>query len=83
MNQAYLLDIEGYLSINVDEDSDVNITIKTGPDTYILDYVHLGQLTTYVVQQTENTTTDPYHYEITIFGVWPIDFKTRERKINI
>ena len=56
-NNYYLLTVEGYLSIINDSDYDVNITIRTGEN--------------YMVEQTKNVTTDPYHYEVHWFGILP------------
>ena len=64
--------MEGYLSITNDSDYDVNITIRTGENSYMLNYVHMdSEWVTYMVEQTKNVTTDPYHYEVHWFGILP------------
>ena len=66
-----LMEFEGYLTSKIDSEGDVNIMIKTGPDTYKLHYVRLAQEITYISEQLENTHTDPYHWKITIYAVIP------------
>lgn len=74
-NNYYLLTIEGYLSIDTDSENDVNVTVRTGEDTYQLHYVHMNsEWTSYMVEQLDDTHTDPYHYEIHWFGIVP-EFK--------
>lgn len=71
-NNYYLLTVEGYLSITNDSDYDVNITIRTGENSYMLNYVHMdSEWVTYMIEQTKNVTTDPYHYEVHWFGILP------------
>ena len=74
-NNYYLLTIEGHLSIKTDTDGDVNVTVRTGEDTYQLHYVHMdSEWTSYMVEQLDDTHTNPYHYEIHWFGIVP-EFK--------
>ena len=40
-NNYKLLEVEGYLAIANDEDGDINITIRTGNESYLLNYVHM------------------------------------------
>jgi hypothetical protein len=71
-NNYKLLEVEGYLAIENDEDGDINITIRTGDDSYLLNYVHMkSEWTTYMVEQMENSHTDPYHYEVHWFAIVP------------
>jgi len=71
-NNYKLLEVEGYLAIENDKDDDINITIRTGEDSYLLNYVHMkSEWTTYMVEQTENSHTDPYHYEVHWFAIVP------------
>ncbi|MGN0706755.1 MAG: hypothetical protein ACI4JC_01995, partial [Faecalibacterium sp.] len=39
-------------------------TVKTGPDTYKVNYIYLNDYTMYVVEDISGTHTDPYHYKI-------------------
>lgn len=66
-----LLEVEGYLNIDIDNDGDLNVTIMTGPKQYMLHYVSLAGEVVYVSQQLENATTNPYNWEIRIFAVLP------------
>ena len=45
-----LMQITGLLSIDVDNDGDLNITIEKAPGEYVLNYAHLSQDTTYIVE---------------------------------
>jgi len=48
-----MMQITGLLSINLDDDGDLNITIEKAPGEYVLNYAHLSQDTTYIVEQIE------------------------------
>ena len=69
-----LMEFEGYLTTKLDSEKDVNIIIMTGPDKYQLHYVRLADEITYLCEQVDNTSTDPYHWEISIYAIWP-EFK--------
>ena len=62
-----LFAVEGYISVNVDADGDLNVTIQTGEDEFKLFYAHLGNDVTYTVIQTEPTDVTPYAYNISFF----------------
>lgn len=72
-----LMTAEGLLAVkdsDKSEDgtvSELAIIIKTGEDSYKMNYLYLGGEIVYLVEQTENSTTDPYHWEIHLFGVLP------------
>ncbi len=66
-----LMEFQGWLTSKLDSEGDVNIIIKTGPNTYQLHYVRLAAEVTYLSEQIDNTSTDPYHYEINIYAIWP------------
>lgn len=66
-----LLEVEGYLHIKIDADGDLNVTILTAPGQYMLHYASLGEGVVYVSEQTVNSHTDPYHWEIRIFAIVP------------
>lgn len=66
-----LLEVEGYLHIKIDSDGDLNITIMVAPNTFKLHYVSLAGEVVYVSEQLENTTTNPYHWELRIFAITP------------
>ena len=66
-----LLQIEGYISIKDSTDDELAIIIKTSPKEYKMHYVYTGSEIVYLVEQLENTSTDPYHWNIKIFAVIP------------
>lgn len=66
-----LLEVEGYISIKDSTSTELAIIIMTGPNQYKMHYVYLGSEIVYLVEQKENTTTDPYHWDIRIHAILP------------
>lgn len=62
-----MMQITGLLSIDVDSDGDLNITVEKSPGEYILNYAHLSQDTTYIVEQIETKEVSKYRYEIILY----------------
>jgi hypothetical protein len=62
-----LFTIEGNISLNVDDDGDLNVTIQTGEDEYKLFYAHLSETVTYTAIQIDGSNVTPYAYEISFF----------------
>ena len=62
-----LMQITGLLSIDTDSDGDLNITIEKAPGEYVLNYAHLSQDTTYMVEQIETKEVNKYQYEIIFY----------------
>lgn len=62
-----LFAVEGYISIRVDGDGDLNVTIQTGEEEFKLFYAHLGTDVTYTVIQTDPVDVTPYAYNISFF----------------
>lgn len=62
-----MMQITGLLSISVDNDGDLNITIEKSPGEYVLNYAHLSQDTTYIVEQIETKEVSKYKYEIIFY----------------
>lgn len=62
-----LFAVEGYISVNVDSDGDLNVTIQTGEEEFKLFYAHLGNDVTYTVIQIEPSDVTPYAYNISFF----------------
>ena len=62
-----MMQITGLLSIYVDSDGDLNITIEKAPGEYVLNYAHLSQDTTYIVEQIETKEVSKYKYEIVFY----------------
>ena len=65
-NEA-LFTVEGLISIDSDEDGDLNVTIRTGEDEYKLFYAHLSDDVTYTCIQLEPDHVTPYAYNISFF----------------
>lgn len=62
-----MMQITGLLAINVDNDGDLNITIEKAPGEYVLNYAHLSQDTTYIVEQIETKEVNKYAYTIKFY----------------
>lgn len=62
-----MLQAEGYMSLSNNEENELVVTIKTGEDEYIKDYIYLNNWTCYVMEQTEPSSTDEYHYELVFY----------------
>jgi len=62
-----MMQITGLLSIRTDSDGDLNITIEKAPGEYMLNYAHLSQDTTYIVEQIETKEVSKYQYEIIFY----------------
>ena len=62
-----MMQITGLLSIDVDKDGDLNITIEKEPNQFILNYAHLSKDTTYIVEQIETNEVNKYKYEIKFY----------------
>ena len=62
-----MMQITGLLSIKTDSDGDLNITIEKSPGEYVLNYAHLSQDTTYIVEQIETKEVSKYQYEIIFY----------------
>ena len=59
-----LFTVEGYISIDVDSDGDLNVLIKTDKDEYKLFYAHLSENVTYTCEQVDASHVSGYAYEI-------------------
>lgn len=62
-----LFAVEGYISLTTDSDGDLDVTIKTGKDSYKLFYAHLSNDVTYTSIQLDDVKADPYAYDIQFF----------------
>ena len=59
-----ILEAEGYMSISNNNNDELVITVKTGPNEYKKNYVYLNMYTMYAVEDITGTHTDPYHYKL-------------------
>ena len=69
-----LYEIEGRLSYTAESDGDLSIVAKTGENEFSRDSIGIGQAgigVTYVVEQIEPNTVDPYHYHVKIYARLP------------
>ena len=72
-----LYSAEGYFSVQTTYSSEfqgqqeVALVFKVGADEYKMDYFSIANNVTYVIEQTENTTTNPYHWEINWYVAIP------------
>ena len=77
-----LMQVTGLLSIDVDNYGDLNIIIEKAPNEYMLNYAHLSNDTTYIVEQIETSEVSKYQYEIIFYpqqlvsGWYDIKFKS-------
>lgn len=62
-----MMQITGLISIDTDSDGDLNITIEKAPNEFVLNYAHLSQDTTYIVEQIETKEVSKYQYEIKFY----------------
>lgn len=62
-----MLQAEGYMDLSNNSSNELVVTIRTGEDTYYKDYIYLNDWTCYVMEQTEPTSTDKYHYELVFY----------------
>lgn len=62
-----MMQVTGLLSIDVDNDKDLNIIIEKAPNEFILNYAHLSDDTTYTVEQIETSEVNRYAYDIAFY----------------
>lgn len=62
----YLLSIEGKCSIKYDQmDKQLEVTCKTGEDSYKKHFLGLSDNVTYFAEQIDGINASPYHYRVT------------------
>lgn len=65
ITDKYLLEIQGYCSIEADSaDNQLEVTCKTGDDEYKKHFLGLSDNVSYFVEQIESANADPYHYRV-------------------
>lgn len=61
----YILVVEGRCSIHADtEDSQLELTCKTGPEEYKKHFLGLSDNVTYFAEQIDSSSVGAYHYRI-------------------
>lgn len=63
ITDKYLLTIEGKCSIK-DANGQLEVTCKTGDDSYKKHFLRLSDNVSYVVEQVDDVNVDPFHYEV-------------------
>ena len=70
-----LYEVKGYFSVQTTYDNtnkiELGILIMTGKDEFKMHYFSVDNNVTYVIEQIENTHTDPYHWEINWYVAIP------------
>ena len=64
ITDTYILVIEGYCSIGVDEDGDIYVVVKTAPDKYLKHYLGLSDNVTYFAEQLEDINVSTARYRV-------------------
>lgn len=64
ITDKYLLEIQGRCSI-VEDGPQLEVTCKTGKDTFKKHFLGLSDNVTYFVEQIDGVKTDAYHYKVT------------------
>ena len=59
-----ILDLVGKFSISTNRNSELEVTVKTGDETYKKHFVYLNQWTMYVVEDVSGAEISKYQYEI-------------------
>lgn len=65
-----LYSAEGYFSVQTTYENsyqgqqEIGIVFKIGADEYKMDYFSIDNNVAYVIEQTQNTTTNPYNWKI-------------------
>mgnify|MGYP000301060815 CR=1 FL=1 len=68
-----ILNVEGYMSISNNNNSELIVTCKVGENEYKKNYIYLNDYTLYVVEDISGTHTDPYHYKMYFHTEFPFD----------
>ncbi len=68
---------EGYFSVQTTYNNEyqgqqeIGLVFKVGENQFKMDYFSIANNVTYVIEQTENTTTNPYYWNIKIYVPLP------------
>lgn len=72
-NGQLLYSAEGYFSVQTSYEheyqgqQEMALVFQIGPNEFKMDYFSIDNNVAYVIEQLENTTTDPYHWKIVWF----------------
>lgn len=73
-----LYSAEGYFSLQTTVENtyqgqqEIGLIFKVGGNQYQMHYFSINNNVAYVIEQTENTTTDPYHWKIVWYVPLPV-----------
>ena len=59
-----ILEVEGYMSVSNNTNSELVVTCKVSEYQYKKNYIYLNDYTLYVIEDITGTSTDPYHYKL-------------------
>lgn len=68
-----IMEMEGYMNISNNTSNELVCTVKTGPNSYKMNYIYLNAYTMYVVEDITGTTEDPYHFKLYFHTKQPIN----------
>ncbi len=63
ITDKYMLTIEGHCSIN-DQGNQLEVTCKTGPDSYKKHFLGLSDNVTYIAEQIDSASVSKDHYRV-------------------
>jgi hypothetical protein len=66
-----VMEMEGYMSISNNSNSELVVTCKTNVNEYKKNYIYLNDYVIYVVEDITGTYTDPYHYKVHFYTPLP------------
>ena len=80
ITDSYLLEMTGNLSIDIDREDVLAVTVKLGPDEYQKHYLGLSDNVTYTVEQISTSDVSEYKYKM-IFkpeSIVPVEIETKK-----
>ena len=66
-----LYEAEGYFSLQDTSSSEIGLIFRVDKDEYKINYFSKHENVAYIIEQIENTHTNPYFYEIKIYATLP------------
>jgi hypothetical protein len=63
-----VMEMEGYMSISNNINSELVVTCMTGANEYKKNYIYLNEYVIYVVEDITGLATDPYHYKVHFYA---------------
>lgn len=66
-----LYEAEGYFSLQDTSSDEIGLIFRIAKDEYKINYFSKHENVAYIIEQIENTHTNPYFYEIKIYATLP------------